>query len=49
VSKNIPDGEAWFGYPARPMMRAKRIESVISKLPEIYKELDKLLGEKKNV
>ncbi len=48
VNKSIPDGEAWFGYPARPMMRAKRIEAVISKLPELYKDIDKIISGVKN-
>ena len=53
VSKSVPDKEVIFGYPARPIMRTKRIEAVINQLPELYKrikqletELEKLQAEK---
>lgn len=42
VSKNIPDKEFFFGYPARPIMRAKRIEAVTSQLPELAKRIREL-------
>lgn len=54
VSKSIPDREVVFGYPARPIMRTKRIEAVINQLPELYKrikelerEIEKLKAERK--
>ncbi|MDD5065689.1 MAG: UDP-3-O-(3-hydroxymyristoyl)glucosamine N-acyltransferase [bacterium] len=31
-----------FGYPAKPLMQAKRIEAIVSKLPEFYKEFNEL-------
>lgn len=39
VSKSIPDKEIYFGYPARPIMRTKRIEAVINQLPELLKRI----------
>ena len=48
VSRDIPAGERWFGYPARPVLRAARIEAVVSSLPEMRREqraLRKRIGE----
>ncbi len=52
VSKNIPEKEIVFGYPARPIMQTKRIEAVINQLPtlskrikQLEKELEKLKDE----
>ncbi|GAB4364457.1 MAG: UDP-3-O-(3-hydroxymyristoyl)glucosamine N-acyltransferase [Calditrichia bacterium] len=42
VSKSIPDNEVFFGYPARPIMRTKRIEAVINKLPELARRVKEL-------
>ncbi len=42
VSKGVPDNEVVFGYPARPIMRTKRIEAVINQLPELSKKIKKL-------
>ncbi len=42
VSKSIPDGEIVFGYPARPIMRTKRIEAVVNQLPELLKRVKEL-------
>ncbi|UCF65009.1 MAG: UDP-3-O-(3-hydroxymyristoyl)glucosamine N-acyltransferase [bacterium] len=42
VPKNVPDKEIIFGYPARPIMRTKRIEAVINQLPELLKRIQKL-------
>lgn len=39
VSKSIPDGEVYFGYPARPIMKSKRIEAVINNLPDLLKRI----------
>ena len=39
VSKSIPDGEIYFGYPARPIMKSKRIEAVINNLPDLLKRI----------
>jgi UDP-3-O-[3-hydroxymyristoyl] glucosamine N-acyltransferase len=42
VAKSIPDKEIYFGYPARPIMRTKRIEAIINQLPELYKKINQL-------
>lgn len=42
VSKSVPEKEVVFGYPARPIMRTKRIEAVISQLPELMRRVQKL-------
>lgn len=42
VSKDIPSGEIYFGYPARPIMRTKRIEAVLNNLPDLMKRIKKL-------
>lgn len=39
VTCNIPDGQAYFGTPARPMKEMLKTLAVQNKLPEIYKEL----------
>jgi len=43
VSHDIPAGERWFGYPARPVGRAARIEAAASSLPEMRREHRALL------
>lgn len=51
VSKSIPPGEVFFGYPARPIMKAKRIEAALSQLPDLLKrvrELERQLKEIQN-
>ncbi|RMF55776.1 MAG: UDP-3-O-(3-hydroxymyristoyl)glucosamine N-acyltransferase [Calditrichaeota bacterium] len=48
VAKSIPEGEVVFGYPARPIMKTKRIEAIINNLPEMVKRLrhlEKLVSE----
>ncbi len=42
VSKSIPDGETWFGFPAREIHQAKRIIAATDKLPELWKRLRRL-------
>ena len=48
VSKDIPDGECWFGYPARPIAKQKRIEAFLTRY-KIYidriAELEKKVAE----
>jgi UDP-3-O-[3-hydroxymyristoyl] glucosamine N-acyltransferase len=51
VTKSVPDGGIYFGYPARPAMRAKRIEAVVNNLPDLMKRiksLEKEISELKN-
>jgi len=42
VAKSIPEKEIYFGYPARPIMRTKRIEAIINQLPELYKKINQM-------
>ena len=39
ISKSIPEGEVYFGYPARPIMKSKRIEAIINNLPDLLKRI----------
>lgn len=39
VSKNIPSGQIYFGYPARPIMKTKRIEAILNNLPDLIKKI----------
>ncbi len=41
ISKSIRKGEIVFGSPARPVMKAKKIEAVINNLPEMYQDYRK--------
>ncbi|UCD18426.1 MAG: UDP-3-O-(3-hydroxymyristoyl)glucosamine N-acyltransferase [Candidatus Zixiibacteriota bacterium] len=45
VSRSIPAGKRYFGYPAREIMETKRIEASLRKLPELLKRV-KALEEK---
>jgi UDP-3-O-[3-hydroxymyristoyl] glucosamine N-acyltransferase len=42
VSKSIPEGEIYFGYPARPIMKTKRIEASLNNLPDLLKKIKQL-------
>ncbi len=42
VSKNVPEGEVWFGYPAQPIMRQKKVEASLRHLPEMAKKINQL-------
>lgn len=42
VPKSLPPKSIVFGYPARPHMKAKRIEAVIGQLPEYVKRIQEL-------
>ena len=42
VPKDVPENEIIFGYPARPIMRTKRIEAVINQLPELLKRIQQM-------
>lgn len=39
VSKSLPPNSVYFGYPARPIMQAKREEAALRKLPELLKKI----------
>ncbi|NOX36650.1 MAG: UDP-3-O-(3-hydroxymyristoyl)glucosamine N-acyltransferase [Calditrichaeota bacterium] len=42
VSKSVPPGEVVFGYPARPIMKTKRIEAALNQLPDLLKRVRQL-------
>jgi UDP-3-O-[3-hydroxymyristoyl] glucosamine N-acyltransferase len=42
VSKNIPAGETWFGYPAAPMKDYKERLAYINRLEKLYARVRKL-------
>jgi UDP-3-O-[3-hydroxymyristoyl] glucosamine N-acyltransferase len=42
VSKNIPAGETWFGYPAGPMKESKERLAYINRLEKLYARVRKL-------
>ncbi len=39
VSHDIPAGETWFGYPARPRMQVMRANAALLKLPELLRRV----------
>lgn len=39
VNHSIPAGKTYFGYPAREIMKTKRIEACLSRLPELFKRI----------
>ncbi len=42
VAKASPKGEVWFGYPAAPIMKMKKIEASLRHLPELTKKIHNL-------
>lgn len=42
VTKSVPEKEVVFGYPARPIMKTKRIEAILNQLPDLYKKIKTL-------
>ena len=46
VFGDVPAGEKWSGYPARPHREALRATGALFKLPELLKRMEQLLGEK---
>jgi UDP-3-O-[3-hydroxymyristoyl] glucosamine N-acyltransferase len=47
VLKNIPAGETWSGYPARPHKEALRASAALFRLPALMRRLEKLLEQAK--
>jgi len=45
VFGDIPAGETWSGYPARPHREALRASAALFKLAGMMRRLEKLLGE----
>jgi len=46
VFGDVPAGESWSGYPARPHREALRASGALLKLPELLKRMEQLLDEK---
>jgi UDP-3-O-[3-hydroxymyristoyl] glucosamine N-acyltransferase len=42
VSKDIPAGETWFGYPATPIRESKERLAYINRLEKLYARVRKL-------
>jgi UDP-3-O-[3-hydroxymyristoyl] glucosamine N-acyltransferase len=42
VTKNFPEKTVIFGYPARPIMQAKREEAALRRLPQLLKRISEL-------
>jgi UDP-3-O-[3-hydroxymyristoyl] glucosamine N-acyltransferase len=42
VSKNIPAGETWFGYPASPIRETKERLAYIGRLEKLYARVRKI-------
>jgi UDP-3-O-[3-hydroxymyristoyl] glucosamine N-acyltransferase len=49
VSKNLPPNAIYFGYPAKPLMQAKREEAALRKLPELLKRISELKRQVKDL
>jgi UDP-3-O-[3-hydroxymyristoyl] glucosamine N-acyltransferase len=43
VTKNVPPGESYWGFPARPLQQAKRQLTGITKLPDLMRTVAKML------
>jgi UDP-3-O-[3-hydroxymyristoyl] glucosamine N-acyltransferase len=43
VTKSVPPGESYWGFPARPLQQAKRQLTVVTKLPELMRTVTKML------
>lgn len=39
VAKSVPEGEVFFGYPARPIRKTMRIDACLNNLPELVKRV----------
>jgi UDP-3-O-[3-hydroxymyristoyl] glucosamine N-acyltransferase len=44
VFGDVPAGETWSGYPARPHREALRAQAALFKLPSLIRGLEKLLA-----
>ncbi|UCC72725.1 MAG: UDP-3-O-(3-hydroxymyristoyl)glucosamine N-acyltransferase [Gemmatimonadota bacterium] len=42
VSHDIPAGETWFGYPARPLTKVMRASAAFLKLPELIRRVRRI-------
>ncbi|HEY4130829.1 MAG TPA: UDP-3-O-(3-hydroxymyristoyl)glucosamine N-acyltransferase [Gemmatimonadaceae bacterium] len=48
VFGDIPAGETWSGYPARPHKEALRAQAALFKLPSLLRRIERLLDQPKN-
>jgi UDP-3-O-[3-hydroxymyristoyl] glucosamine N-acyltransferase len=48
VFGDVPAGETWSGYPARPHREALRAQAAMFKLPSLLRGLERLLGERRS-
>jgi UDP-3-O-[3-hydroxymyristoyl] glucosamine N-acyltransferase len=46
VFGDVPPGETWSGYPARPHREALRAQAAMFRLPSLIRGLERLLGER---
>jgi UDP-3-O-[3-hydroxymyristoyl] glucosamine N-acyltransferase len=44
VFGDVPEGETWSGYPARPHREALRAQAALFKLPSLLRGIERLLG-----
>ena len=42
VSKSVPSNTAVWGYPAKPLVKAKRINAAVQRLPELYRAVEEM-------
>jgi len=42
IGRSIKDNQKVLGYPARSLLKQRRIEAIISDLPELYKKINKI-------
>ena len=41
---DVPAGQTWSGYPARPHRESLRAQAAVHKLPSLLRRLERLLG-----
>jgi UDP-3-O-[3-hydroxymyristoyl] glucosamine N-acyltransferase len=46
VFGDVPAGETWSGYPARPHREALRAQAAMFRLPSIMRALERLVGKR---
>jgi UDP-3-O-[3-hydroxymyristoyl] glucosamine N-acyltransferase len=44
VFGNVPAGETWSGYPARPHREALRAQAAMFRLPSLIRALERIVG-----
>jgi UDP-3-O-[3-hydroxymyristoyl] glucosamine N-acyltransferase len=46
VFGDVPPGETWSGYPARPHRESLRAQAAMFRLPSLIRALERLVGER---